>query len=329
MHAIVLKKFGGVDSYAYEEVPKPEATVGFVLIEIKAFGINHAEMHMRRGEWAEAALISGIECVGIVRGCPGGEFTEGTKVAAVMGGLGRSLNGSYAQFTLAPVTNVIPIETVLSWADFAAIPESYAVAWTCLHRNLEIQAGQTLLIRGATSAFGQAAINLAVDAGLTVIATSRNPDRFSMLKELGAETVILEQPSISQHLVGAKQIDGVLDLIGNSTIIDSMHVVKRGGRACLAGWLGGIDSIGDFNPLMQMPSGVCLTFFGSFVFGSLGFPLNDVPLQEIVRKIETGKLNAKPARIFQFSEIRSAHLLMEESEAGGKMIVLAAQQNSF
>src|SRR6185312_1535501 len=95
MRAIVLEKFGGLDSLVYTEMPEPESKAGHVVIEIKAFGINHAEIHMRRGEWAEAAKVSGIECVGLVKSCPGGEFPIGAKVAALMGGLGRTINGSY------------------------------------------------------------------------------------------------------------------------------------------------------------------------------------------------------------------------------------------
>ena len=82
-----------------------------MVIEVKAFGINHAETHMRKGEWAEAAKVSGIECVGIVKACSEGEFVIGTKVAALMGGLGRSINGSYAECTLVPVSNAVPIDS--------------------------------------------------------------------------------------------------------------------------------------------------------------------------------------------------------------------------
>jgi threonine dehydrogenase-like Zn-dependent dehydrogenase len=144
---------------------------------------------MRRGEWAEAAKVIGIECVGLVKSCPGGEFPVGAKVAALMGGLGRTINGSYDE---------------------------------------------------------------------------------------------------------VKQLDAVLDLVGNSTILDSLAMLRRGGRACLAGWLGGLAPIKDFNPLLQMASGVYLTFFGSFVFGTPGFPLSDVPLQEIAQEVAAGRLKAKP-----------------------------------
>lgn len=142
MRAIVIEKFGGLDGLVYKEIPEPEPRAGHVVIQIKAFGINHAEMHMRRGEWAEAAEVSGIECVGLVKSCPGGEFPVGAKVAALMGGLGRTINGSYAEYTRAPASNVALIEADLPWAELAAIPETYATAWTCLFRSLEIQKGQ-------------------------------------------------------------------------------------------------------------------------------------------------------------------------------------------
>jgi NADPH2:quinone reductase len=322
MRAIVIEKFGGPDGLVYRDLPEPEPAAGHVVIEVKAFGINHAEMHMRRGEWAEAAPVSGIECVGLVKAAPGGEFPVGAKVAALMGGLGRTINGSYAEYTRAPVSNVALIESDLSWADLAAIPETYATAWTCLFRNLEIGRGQYLVIRGATSSFGQAAINLAVNAGARTIATTRNPERFAMLQALGADRAEREGPELSQRIAEAKQLDAVLDLVGNSTILDSLAMLRRGGRACLAGWLGGLDPIAEFNPLAQMASGVYLTFFASFVFGTPGFPLSDVPLQTIAEDVAAGRLKARPSRVFTFEEIREAHRVMEANEAGGKMVVV-------
>jgi NADPH:quinone reductase len=322
MRAIVIDKFGGPENLVYTELPEPEPKPGHVVIEIKAFGINHAEMHMRRGEWAEAAKVSGIECVGLVKACPGGEFPIGAKVAALMGGLGRTINGSYAEYTRAPASNVALIESNLPWAELAAIPETFATAWTCLFRNLEIAKGQTLVIRGATSSFGQAAIKMAVNAGARVIATTRKRERFGMLQELGAERVEMEGPDLSKRIAEAKRLDAVLDLVGNSTILDSLAMLRRGGRACLAGWLGGLAPIADFNPLLQMASGVYLTFFGSFVFGTPGFPLSDVPLQEIANQVAAGRLKAKPSRVFSFDQIREAHRVMEAGEAKGKMVVV-------
>jgi D-arabinose 1-dehydrogenase-like Zn-dependent alcohol dehydrogenase len=209
MRAIVLDKFGGLDSLVIKEIPEPEPKAGYVVIEVKAFGINHAETHKRRGEWAEVAPLSGIECVGLVKSCPGGEFPVGAKVAALMGGLGRTINGSYAEYTRAPVSNVALIEAELRWAELAAIPKTYATAWTCRFRNLGIEKGQLLVIRGATFSFGPAALKMAVRAGVRVIATTRNRDRFAMPTKLGAERCEIERRDLSKHISEAKKIDGV------------------------------------------------------------------------------------------------------------------------
>ena len=125
--------------------------------------------------------------MGVVKTCPGGEFAQGTKVVAFMGGLGRTISGSYVELTNPPVTNTFPVKADMPWEDLAVIPESYATAWTCLLRNLEIRKGQTLVIRGATSALGRAALNIAHDVGATIIATTRKKERFDVLKELGDE----------------------------------------------------------------------------------------------------------------------------------------------
>ena len=108
---------------------------------------------------------------------------------------------------------------------------------------------------------GQAALNMSVNAGAKVIATTRSRDRFSMLETLGALRAEVEEPKLSKRIAKNGKIDAVLDLVGNSTILDSLDMLRRGGRACLAGWLGGLAPIADFNPLLQMASGVCLTLF--------------------------------------------------------------------
>jgi NADPH:quinone reductase-like Zn-dependent oxidoreductase len=239
-----------------------------------------------------------------------------------MGGLGRTINGSYAEYTRAPVTNIAVIDSPLSWADLAALPETYATAWTCLFRNLEIAPGQTLVIRGATSSFGRAAVNMAVNAGVKVIATTRNKDRFAALEALGASRVEIEGPDLSGRIAEAGRLDAVLDLVGNSTILDSLAMLRRGGRACLAGWLGGLAPIADFNPLLQMPSGVHFTFFASFVFGTPGFPLSDVPLQAIANNIASGRYSARPSRVFRFEDIQEAHRVMDANRANGKLVVV-------
>lgn len=336
MKAIVISAFGPPENLVIQTVEKPAPELGSALIQIKAFGLNHAEMHMRRGEWAESVPISGIECVGVVQSCPGGEIAIGTPVASIMGGLGRTIPGSYAQYTVARISNIVRLghayeELALSWAEIAALPESYATAWTCLFRNLDLKEGERLLIRGATSSFGRAALNLAADAGAVVTASSRSETKFDELKSLGAAETVLEGPNLGERLQNSdapEKFDAVLELIGNSTVVESLKLVRRGGHLCLAGWLGGLDPIEGpgpkpgFNPLLQMASGVHFNFFGSFVFGTSEFPVSDVPLRTIIDKVSQNKIEAKPWKIFKFEEIQEAHRVMESGKAGGKMVVV-------
>src|SRR5258708_26939885 len=273
MRAIVIEQHGGPDKLVLRELPEPEPKAGNVVIQVKAFGVNHAETHMRQGQWPEWMPVSGIEWVGLVKSDPDGRLTPGQKVVALMGGMGRTINGSYAEYTRVPASNVVPITTSLPWEELAAIPESYATAWSCVYGNLELAAGQTLLLRGATSALGQAALNIAAHADARVIATTRDRSRFSTLAALGARETVLEGPDLSRRIRERHSdgVDAVLDLVGNSVVLDSLSAVRRGGRACEAGWLGGLAPIASFNPMLQMPSGVQFSLFGSFGVGTPQF----------------------------------------------------------
>ncbi|KAL5323012.1 hypothetical protein ACEPPN_007538 [Leptodophora sp. 'Broadleaf-Isolate-01'] len=271
MKAITLSNPGQPSTYIFKEIPIPSPLPGHVVIKIKAFGLNHAEIYMRHGDWPETAEISGIECVGTVHSSPEGTFVPGTKVTAVMGGMDRNIPGSYAEYTRVPIGN-----------------------------NLELTKGQTLLVRGGTSALGQAAINLTVNAGANVIATTRNAERVKMLLEVGVHRVELESAKLAVMLSKETIIDSILNLIGNGVILDSLAIVRRGGR---------------------MPTGVHFSFFGSFVYGTPRFPLSYVPLQRIANDVSAGRYIAKPSRVFDFEEIEEAHKMMEENRAGGKMVV--------
>jgi NADPH:quinone reductase-like Zn-dependent oxidoreductase len=238
--------------------------------------------------------------------------------------MGRSINGSYAEYTLVPASNVASIKTDLSWEDLAAIPESYATAWTCLHNNLALAAGQTLLIRGATSALGQAAVNIAAHLGVRVIATTRNSQRAGGLEAIGAKEVLIESPQLQgrvreRHRAG---IDAVLDLVGNTTVLDSLAMLRRDGRVCLAGFLGGGGPIANLEPVFQIPSGRHLSVLATaLVTGSEEYPLSEIPFQAMVDRVADGSYQAKPAKVFNFQDIREAHRLMESSQANGKIVV--------
>jgi NADPH:quinone reductase len=323
MRAIVIKQYGGPDVLAIEERPDPRPKAGHVVIEVKAFGLNHAEVYFRQGAWGDVAEISGIECVGLVRSDPDGRFAAGQKVMAIVGGMGRSLDGSYAELVRVPASNVAAVTSDLPWEALAAIPESYATAWTALIGILALAPDQTVAIRGATSALGQAAVNIAAAAGARVLATTRNASRTAMLESLGASEVLLEAPDLASKLRERlpQGIDAVLDIVGNTTILDSLALLRRGGHACLVGFLGGGGPLA-LEPVFQIPSGRQLSVFASaLVMGTPDFPLSEIPFQTIVERVAAGAYKAKPAQVLRFDQIQAGHRLMETGGAGGKIVV--------
>src|SRR5258708_10558104 len=323
MRAVVITQYGGPEVLAVQERPAPAPKPGHVVIDVKAFVLNHAEIYFRSGAWGDVAEISGIECVGLVRSDPDGRFVPGQKVMALVGGLGRCIDGSYAELASVPATNVVAIDTALPWEELAAIPESYATAWTSLHGILSLAPGETVAIRGATSALGQAAVNIAAQAGARVIATTRDVKRAAMLEALGAREVLVESTALSKRIRERHPggIDAVLDIVGNTTVLDSLAALRRGGRVCLVGFLGGGGPL-SLEPVFQVPSGTHLSVFASaLVTGTEDFPLSEIPFQAIVDRVADGTYKAKPAKVFQFNEIQTAHRLMETNHAGGKLVV--------
>jgi NADPH:quinone reductase-like Zn-dependent oxidoreductase len=324
MKAIVVREPGGPEVLEIRELPTPAVEEGDVLVRVRAFGLNHADTYMRSGVWPFGIPVLGIEAAGTVEHDPSGRLEPGTAVVAIVGGMARERNGSYAELVSVPASNVVPVNSTLDWPELAAIPEAYATAWTALYGNLALKAGESVLIRGATSAVGQAAVNLAADGGARVIATTRNPQREQLLRDLGADEVLIDDGALAEQVRKAHPagVDAALELVGNSVLRDTLRAVRPKARVCLIGFLGGLAPVEDFDPLMDLPSGVQLTTFASaFVLGDSYFPTTDVPLQEIIEKAARGVFAARPARVFRFEEIVEAHRVLDSGTAGGKLVV--------
>jgi len=323
MKAIVISAYGPPQVLTITDLPDPVPAAGEVMIRVRAFGLNHAEAYMRSGAWGQVAQVPGIECAGTVEADPSGRLAAGTPVVAILGGMGRTRNGSYAELVTVPASNVVPVRTSLPWTDLVALPEVYATAWAGLHQNLALRPGQTVLVRGATSSLGQAAVNVAAEAGATVIATTRKPARAGLLHGIGATEVLIDDGQLAGQVQRlGTDVDCVFDLVGNSVLRDSLQIVRTRGRVCQLGFLGGLEPVTDFNPIADLPTGVQLSFYGSaFVLGTPDFPLTDIPLQQMIGKAEAGRYQAKPAKVFTFGEIVEAHQAMEEGLAASKMVV--------
>jgi len=323
MKAYAFKTHGGPEQLQLIEIDRPTASKDEVLIKIHARGINRAEIYMRNGEWGDVPNISGIECVGEIITDPTNTWAKNQKVAAIMGGMGRSRNGSYAEYVTINKSNVFAIKTTLEWQDFAAIPETYATAWSAVMGNLGLKSGQVILVHGGTSALGQAAINIAKDEGATVIATTRSSNRRSLLERLHVDHILIDDDDVfnNVHAIYPNGIDHVLELIGTASLLKMANLIKPGGKICLAGVLGGNAPLENFNPLFDLPVGIHLSAFGSYVLGTNEFPLSDIPMQQIVDKVTNGQYKAAPDHVFPFSQLPDAHRLMDSYSAQGKVVV--------
>ncbi|MDT7559524.1 MAG: hypothetical protein QOI68_3994, partial [Pseudonocardiales bacterium] len=178
-----------------------------------------------------------------------------------------------------------------------------------------------LLIRGGTSSVGMAAASIASGQGMQIAATTRRPDKIDALKAAGVDHVLLDTDGSltpSMRSIWPEGPDYVLDLVGASTAVDSLNLVRRGGTVCVAGSLSGW-LIPNLEPIAMIPTGTKLTAFHS---DSLKGSAGTAVLQRVVRQVEAGAYRPNVDRVFGLDDIVSAHRYMENNEATGKLVVL-------
>jgi len=320
MKAAVTTKAGGPEVIEIQEKPIPTIRQGWVLIKIKAFGLNRSELFTRRGDSPNVKFprIQGIECVGMVEEDPSGTYQRGQKVAAIMGGMGRDFDGGYAEYTLVPEKVVFPFHSRLPWATLGAIPEMFQTVSGSLSQALEVRKNEVLLIRGGTSSIGMLACQLAKHRGLTVISTTRKPEKEEYLKANGADLVIIDNGNIKEKVKNLfpDGVDKVLELIGTQTLKDSLKCIKPGGIVCMTGILGNEWTMKEFTPMGDISSLGRLTVY----MGEAG-NLQNESLQEFIDAVESGDIKITIDRTFKLDEIVAAHKYMESNQAKGKIVV--------
>jgi NADPH:quinone reductase len=321
MRAVVLAAPGPPEALAIRDIPVPEPAAGWVLIRVRAFGLNRSELHMRLGlaEGVTFPRVPGIEAVGVVTKCPGGEFTPGQQVAALMGGMGRAFDGGYAEYTCVPAGQVVPFRSSLDWAVLGAVPEMLQTAYGSLTVGLDAQPGQSILIRGGTSSVGMATAVLAKQRGMTVLATTRDPAKRAALTEIKTDHVLIDDGNVAAQVrrIFPDGADAALELVGTPTLPDTLRSVRVHGVVCFTGMLSNQWTVRDFYPIEYLPRGVRLTAYGG--------EAADLPpqlLQGFLDSVAVGTAVAPIGRVYRLDQIVQAHADMENSRVSGKLVVL-------
>ncbi|HEX6864525.1 MAG TPA: zinc-binding alcohol dehydrogenase family protein [Thermoanaerobaculia bacterium] len=321
MKAVQLDAPGPPEALRVCDLPMPEPRDGWVRIRVEAFGLNRSELFLRLGlaEGVTFPRVPGIECAGIVDAAPGTSLLPGQQVVAMMGNMGRTYDGGYAEYTLVPAANVIPISTDLPWELVGGLPEMLQTAYGSLTVGLDLQRGQSLLIRGGTTSVGLAAAAIAREMGATVLATTRQPERLAELSRRGVDQPILDSGEIAslvRDLVPGG-VDATLDLIGTPTLRDSLRATRVHGTVCSSGMVSNQWVVPDFYPIGYIPSGVRLTGYG----GEAG-DLPPAVLQHYLDATAAGRFAPPIHQVYEgLEQVAEAHRSMEANRAVGKLVV--------
>lgn len=324
MLAAVVHEPGGPEVLRVEELPVPQPRPGWVLVRVRAFGLNRSELETRAGGSGDAVRfprVLGIECVGEVVEAPDAGLAPGQTIVAAMGGMGRDYDGGYAEYALLPVSQAIPVQTSLDWPRLGAIPESFGTAWGSLEQ-LALEPGRSLLIRGGSSSVGMAAITIAKDRGVTVLATTRQERKTPALEAAGADHVVIDDgaPVARVRDLAPDGVDALFELVGPQTIVDSLKAVRPGGRACISGFL---ERDWNVEPARAEADRLGIPL-GRFQSGTINVDSFGTIFQQIVDRVEDGRYRDVLDRTFPLAEIADAHRYMEDNRAAGKVVGLPA-----
>jgi len=326
MKAVVLNGTCAASDLKIDMVPIPAAKPGWVLVRVRALGLNHSEVILRSVEadapYIELPRIPGIECAGEIADPSDSGLRRGQKVVALMGGMGRSFDGSYAEYALLPADIVFPVDIDWDWPELAAVPETYFTVYSALFDCLQLKGADSLLIRGGTSSAGMAALQLAKSIGCTVLATSRRPTMLRELLAIGSDHALLDDGTLVDQVRDLKPdgVTKVLELVGPATLRESMGLLSFHGIACDIGVLGKRYVLDGFDPIKDIPNGVYLSSFYS------NYPTKEA-IDRIFKHLRDHRLRPSISLVLGLDDIARAHELMESGMANGKIVVTVEHES--
>jgi NADPH:quinone reductase-like Zn-dependent oxidoreductase len=343
MKAVRFHEHGGPEVLRYEDAPVPEVGPNDALVRVRACALNHLDIWTRMGArgWqiplphilgsdvsgevvavgSEATHINeGLECF-VHPGIPGGPSLERLRgddnIAPDYSIWGVFRDGGYAEYIKVKADCVIPKPENLSWEEAAAFPLTFLTAWHMLgRRRADAQAGETVLVIGANSGVGSAAIQIARAKGCRVIATAGDAKKAELARQLGAEATIDHYEHVGgihrqvYELTAGRGVEIVVEHVGPAVFGQCLKALRRGGRLVSCGATSGPTVELD----VQMLFAKHLTVYGSFM-GSMSEILELLPL------LEQGTLKPVVDSVLPLSEAAEAQRRMEKSEHFGKIVL--------
>lgn len=340
MKAVIFHQHGGPEVLTYGDAPDPTIRPNEVLVRVKACALNHLDLWVRRGIPGvpfPLPHIPGSDISGEIAKISGDVTTVrvGQKVVLAPGvscgkcpaclagqdnrcrqftNLGYMIDGGYAEFVRAPEVNCLPYPENLSFEEAASIPLVFQTAWHMLLARAELQHGEDVLVLGAGSGVGSAAIQVAKFFGARIIATASSDEKLQKAKELGADHLINHKTQKIRdevrRITNKRGVDVVFEHVGTATWDDSLASLAAGGRLVTCGATTGYDARVDLRFLFSRQ----LSLLGSYM-GTKS------ELQTVMKLVAAGKLKPIVDRVFPLAEAAAAHAYLESSSQFGKVVL--------
>ncbi len=342
MYGWIVRQHGGLEALEWDEaLPTPEPGPGQVRLEVRAAGLNHLDLWVRKGVPGHRFPLPLIPCsdmVGTVDAvgpgvqpldpsdrylvnpgfscgaCPACDVGQ-HQLCRSYGIFGETTNGGAAQYAVVPRENLLEVPKQLSWAEAASFPLAFLTAWHMVVGRAQVRPGQTVLVQAAASGVSSAAIQICNLLGARVIATAGSPEKLAFAKSLGAEAAIdYHNEDVVQRvreIAGRAGVDVIVDHVGTDTWETDLRILARGGTLVTCGATTGADALLDLRGL----------FFKAWsILGStMG---NRSEMRTVTELFGQGRLRPMIHAILPLSEIREAHRMLQDREVLGKVVLI-------
>lgn len=347
MKAVRVQEHGGLDRLLFEDLPAPQPGPGEVVVHVRASGLNHLDLWVRRGVPGHPfplPITPGCDGAGIVAAVGEGvdRWRDGDEVVlspglscAVCdvclagqdhlcpsyGILGETRDGTNAEQVVVPERNVMRKPANLSFAEAAAFPLAFLTAWHMLTARAELRPAETVLVHAAGSGVSSAAIQIASLLGARIIATAGSAAKLERARALGAHHLINYREGNFVDEVKAitnrRGVDVVLDHVGTDTFPGSMRLLTRGGRYVFCGATSGFEMVSDFRPVFFKN----LSILGS-TMGGQG------ELRQVRDLMEAGRLRPQVDVVLPLEQVADAHDMLERRSVFGKVVLAVNTQTA-